>query len=343
MKKILFVLLIISVTILTGCDFTTEDGEQISPEQVQTFVAETVSAALSLTPEATETSTPTATTTFTATATETATPLPTNTNTPIPNTGNTGGNPKGCDDALFVSDVTIPDGTQFAAGTTFTKSWKLQNSGSCAWTTAYSVFFVSGNGMGGSSPQLLTAQIEPGFSNDISLNMTAPDTPGTYKGTWQLQNAAGQAFGHSFYVEIVVTGGNTTPTATATGPTPTPSATSAGGTGKPDLTVSGIAFDTLPEQGKDFTVRITIENKGTTDASGFLVEWWSDQGNENADSKKTWEIGLLAANSTKELVHNCDCYGSSGTFTTRVLIDATGKVDESDEGNNNRTSQVDVK
>lgn len=287
MKKILFLLLISSMLILTGCDFTTDDGEQISPEQLQTFVAETVSAALSLTPQASDTPVPTATFTYTPTATETATPLPTNTNTPIPNTGNTGAQPKGCDDALFVSDVTIPDGTQFAPGATFTKTWKIQNSGSCAWTTAYSVYFVSGDGMGGSSPQLLTAQVEPGFSNDISLNLIAPDTAGTYRGYWQLQNAAGQSFGHKFYVEIVVTGGNTTPTATATGPTPTPSATSAGGTGKPDIKVSSLSFTPLPERGKEFTVSIVIENSGNADANNFLVEWWSDQSNEDAASKNT--------------------------------------------------------
>lgn len=343
MKKILFVLLIISTLILAGCDFTGEDGEQISPEQLQTYVAETVSAALSLTPQASDTPVPTATFTNTPTATETATPLPTNTNTPIPNTGNTSGQPKGCDDALFVSDVTVPDGTQFAPGATFTKTWKLQNSGSCAWTTAYSVYFVSGDGMGGTSPQLLTAQIEPGFSHDISLNLTAPTAPGTYRSTWQLKNAAGQAFGHSFYVEIVVTGGNTTPTATATGPTPTPSATSAGGTGKPDLKVYSLSFNPVPERGVESTITIVIENSGDVDATNFLVEWWSDQSNEDPASKKTWNIGTLAANSTKELIHSCDCWGSSGTYTTRVLVDATGTVDESDEGNNNYTSQVSVK
>src|SRR5512143_3278895 len=40
-----------------------------------------------------------------------------------------------CDWAQFVADVTVPDGTSYAPGTTFTKTWRLKNIGSCTWTT----------------------------------------------------------------------------------------------------------------------------------------------------------------------------------------------------------------
>jgi len=48
--------------------------------------------------------------------------------------------PAGCDRAQFISDVTVPDGTTFAPGATFTKTWRLKNSGTCTWTlrTAWS-------------------------------------------------------------------------------------------------------------------------------------------------------------------------------------------------------------
>ena len=37
------------------------------------------------------------------------------------------------DAATFVSDVTVPDGTSFNPGDTFTKTWRLSNSGSTTW------------------------------------------------------------------------------------------------------------------------------------------------------------------------------------------------------------------
>ncbi len=227
----------ICLLLLTGCDLGAGGGEEVpSAEQVLTSAAETVFAALSLTPQATETSTPSAT----ATATSTLTPSPSATSSYTvaavsnPVGGNTGGQASGCDNATFVSDVTIPDGTQFAPGTAFTKTWRMQNSGSCAWTTAYSVFFVNGDSMSGVSPQLLTTETAAGFSLEISLELVAPATAGTYTGYWQLKNAAGEPFGHNFYVQIVVTGDATstattteTPTATATGDTSTPTSTTA--------------------------------------------------------------------------------------------------------------------
>ncbi|HSR20131.1 MAG TPA: NBR1-Ig-like domain-containing protein, partial [Anaerolineales bacterium] len=46
------------------------------------------------------------------------------------------GGAAGCNNAAFVSDVTIPDGTILKPGEKFTKTWRIYNSGSCSWTTA---------------------------------------------------------------------------------------------------------------------------------------------------------------------------------------------------------------
>ena len=344
MKKTI-ILLLISMLFLTSCDmFTNEAGETLSAEQVLTYVAETVSASLSLTPQATETYTPTVVPTATSTHTPIPSPSATSTFTIVSSegTGGTSGDQiKGCDNATFVSDVNIPDGTEIQPGETFTKTWRIQNSGSCAWTTAYSVFFLNGSGMGGISPQILTSEIAPGYSHDISIQMVAPDTPGTYTGYWQLKNAAGQAFGHNFYVQIVVPGdGNTTPTLTPTGPTPTPANTSATCAGKPDLGISGTTHET--QENKFVRVSITVENDCDVDAGIFLVEWWLDQSDESADKKHTWEISL-AANSSKTLEYECvSCADYSGSYTSRVFVDATSKIDESDEGNNNSTWSITV-
>src|ERR1044072_9305710 len=55
--------------------------------------------------------------------------------------------PTGCNKAAFVTDVTVQDGTAFAPGAAFTKTWRLKNAGTCAWTTAYKLVYYSGEQM----------------------------------------------------------------------------------------------------------------------------------------------------------------------------------------------------
>src|SRR5215212_8257671 len=52
-----------------------------------------------------------------------------------------------CDQAQFVKDVNIPDGSQIAPGASFTKTWRLRNAGVCTWS-GYSAIFDSGDLMG---------------------------------------------------------------------------------------------------------------------------------------------------------------------------------------------------
>src|SRR4030042_441614 len=63
------------------------------------------------------------------------------TSAPVPTTS-------GADRAIYVADVTIPDGTVIAPGAAFVKTWKLQNAGTTTWTTSYSLVFIRGDHMG---------------------------------------------------------------------------------------------------------------------------------------------------------------------------------------------------
>ncbi|HET6846235.1 MAG TPA: NBR1-Ig-like domain-containing protein, partial [Anaerolineales bacterium] len=54
-----------------------------------------------------------------------------------------------CNAAAFVRDVSIPDGTTVQPGADFTKTWRLSNVGTCTWTTAYALVFVTGDRMHG--------------------------------------------------------------------------------------------------------------------------------------------------------------------------------------------------
>jgi len=90
---------------------------------------------------------------------------------------------------------TIPDGTEFFAGETFTKTWRLKNTGSCTWTAAFSAIWVQGDLMEADSVvPFTTKDIFPGQYALISVNMKAPPA-GHYKGYWMLRSADGIVFG----------------------------------------------------------------------------------------------------------------------------------------------------
>ncbi len=115
-----------------------------------------------------------------------------------------------CDAAQFVADVTVPDGTFINASAAFTKTWRLKNVGTCTWTTAYSLVFVSGEKMGGPDSVAFPTSVSPGQTVDLSVNLVAPVAGGTYRGFWELKNASGglfgigSAFSNPFWVEIRV-------------------------------------------------------------------------------------------------------------------------------------------
>jgi hypothetical protein len=128
---------------------------------------------------------PAATPTPTATATQPPpTATPTATSVPLP-----------CDLAQFIGDVTVPDGTPFTPGSSFTKTWRLRNAGTCTWTGDYSLAFVSGNAMSDKVNFDLPKTVRPGETVDLSVKMTAPKGNGNYKGNWMLRNEDGKLFG----------------------------------------------------------------------------------------------------------------------------------------------------
>ena len=144
------------------------------------------------------------------TATVTATPLTVNTFTSVPPLSPVPASR--CDAAAFVSDVTYPDGTNVPLGGTFTKIWRLKNTGTCTWTTSYALVFVSGERMGAPAAVALPTSVGPGQTVDLAVNLTAPGQSGHYRGFWKLRNASNALFGlgaqadGNFYVDINVTG-----------------------------------------------------------------------------------------------------------------------------------------
>jgi len=117
--------------------------------------------------------------------------LPTVTQTS--NTAETAPTPDCEDRALLIADVTIPDNTRLQTGETFTKTWKLQNAGTCTWI-GYSAAFLSGDKMDAPDAVPL-AQTAPKTTVDVSVELVAPANDGAFTGIFELHNAAGQVVG----------------------------------------------------------------------------------------------------------------------------------------------------
>jgi hypothetical protein len=138
-------------------------------------------------------------------------------------------------DATTLAGETVPDDTKFLPGTSFSKTWRLMNSGSSTWSTDYKLVFAEGDQMGANNEYRFNVPVEPGKIIDMTVQMKAPDAAGTYKGYWKIKNPNGTVFGPggngSFWVKII----SASPTATLTSAA-TATATSAPATATPTLT-----------------------------------------------------------------------------------------------------------
>jgi hypothetical protein len=221
--KLPIIFVLVFALALASCGLPTR-GTPTPVNYIQTAAAATVyaqltqSALLATTavPATIAPSEPTATQQPGATAvppTATLTPPPPATNTALPPT-NTSAPSIPCDRVTFVKDVTFPDDTEVPTGSTFVKTWRIKNNGTCTWNSSYNVVFDQGDAMlpsgSASSYQLTTGTVAPGQEMDISITFKAPDKTGSYQGYWKLRNGSGLLFGigedasKSFWVKIKV-------------------------------------------------------------------------------------------------------------------------------------------
>ncbi len=103
--------------------------------------------------------------------------------------------------AAYVRDVTIPDNTIVAVRNRLVKTWEIKNTGTCTWTAQFSLTYVKGQMMSQAKSVPLTVTA-PGQTALVSIELTAPDKPGSYRSDWQLC-AGDQCFGPIFYVQLV--------------------------------------------------------------------------------------------------------------------------------------------
>lgn len=199
-KKYFFLLVIPSL--LSACGPSNPVAPTLDINAIHTAAAETVIAEFTETALSKPNASPTATvgkTTFTpeVTAEPTETIIPTNDPFEATPTEIT------CDDAIWVADVTVADGTEMSPGQDFVKTWKIKNTGSCTWGTDYSVIFAYGEKMSGVS-EPLTSTVAPNEEIEVSVRFKAPNDTGQYSSTWRMSNASSSPFGENFYALIVV-------------------------------------------------------------------------------------------------------------------------------------------
>ena len=221
------ILLVIGALLLSACGANEPPLTPtlaFSADEIRTQAVGTFSSDLTATAFAAPTNTPVATLTAAPTLAAPTSTVGIALASPVATTS--------CYGLAFVSDVSIADNTPVNAGQNFTKTWKVKNSGTCAWDAGFKFAFTGGDAMNGTTYTLPSA-VAAGAVTDISVSMTAPNKTGTVKGNWRMSTASGQFFGDEVFVQVVIGGGaaatNTSSpatAATATATTAPPTATS---------------------------------------------------------------------------------------------------------------------
>lgn len=174
-----------------------------------------------------------------------------------------------CAKASLVSE-NPPDQVILKPGEYFWKTWTLQNTGTCTWTTNYKLVYSSGELMGGLASYPLPDDVAPNEQTDISIYLQAPSTEGTFAGFWKLQSPWATDFGvgmydEPFYVQVVVSDDK-----------------------KPDYGVTSVEYQVVrnPAVGCPTNVKFTIYATITTNGPAEVdYRWVQSDGNSMVSTK----------------------------------------------------------
>jgi uncharacterized protein YkwD len=179
-RKFVITFLMLAVTVLSACS-----GQNLTPI-AQNTVPPTIGIS---SPQATFTTQPTLTAGPTVTGEPSSTAITqqmTATSAP-PRPTNA---PDCTNSASFVADVTLPDHTEIQGGDTFTKTWRIMNTGTCVWAADYTLTPYSEERM--NAPAVVPLPLTfPNQTADISVQLTAPNSVGSHRGNFVIKNPAG--------------------------------------------------------------------------------------------------------------------------------------------------------
>ncbi len=173
--------------------------------------------------------------------------------------------------ATFIKDVTVMDGSTMEPGQVFTKTWRIQNVGTCTWNADYDFIFASGDRLGGVLAQPLTiGHVPPGETIDVSVQLRAPEETGSYRGYWRFQDSKGGDFGltngGSVWVDIKVKESSSED-----------NSNSEDYTGYPYIEILEVVQDeTVKIKGENFPAQdkfnVVMNYSGTNGENGIIVE-----------------------------------------------------------------------
>lgn len=197
----------------------------------------------------------------------------------------------GAPDAQFVADLTLPEEPAVQPGTTFRQTWRLKNTGDCAWPEQTQLILISGN-IDTAPNYVPVLSAAPGTEVDITVELTTPSQPGEYQSYWRLQAPQEQLFGDLITMVFTVLGDDdpSQPVATAA-PPPTPHPTRVP---KPTLTPPPVAtrfpsitspgscqgpasrFTTLINQATEVGIPVTCAIGPVEEARGTIQIFWQE-------------------------------------------------------------------
>ena len=107
------------------------------------------------------------------------------------------------DNLTFIEDITIPDNSFIAFGASIDKQWRIENSGTCNWTSEYRLRHTGGAALG-APEEVALFPARSGTQTIIQVIFTAPFEEGVYESAWQAFDPHGLAFGDPIYIRILV-------------------------------------------------------------------------------------------------------------------------------------------
>ena len=120
--------------------------------------------------------------------------------------------------ARFLEDLTIPDGSVVGPGATLDKRWSVQNGGSCDWGPGYNLVRLGEDQFSGPD-ELALYPARAGTAAVWQVVLEAPMEPGDYFSRWQARTPTGSLFGDEVFLLISVKSPTPTPSPE---PSPTP-------------------------------------------------------------------------------------------------------------------------
>lgn len=122
--------------------------------------------------------------------------------------------------ARFMAHDNLPEGSVVAPGASLIKTWHVRNDARVPWPPGAVKLLEVSSRETPPPATAVTTKLAPGQQGVVSVQLTAPRTPGPFSAFYRLQGPAGRKFGQRLACSLVVAGeqadGETTAAAAAT-------------------------------------------------------------------------------------------------------------------------------